>query len=143
MLHHAIRVVISTHCVGCTTAATPLQRMSTAATQPVWGNYMASLIIGTGVLIHGKIKDKKELKREAKRKAYEKRYQELEDEHKKTQMKSPGGVEKDQTELNQNTDGTRSDEALRTSYESERSEDGPSRWVSEARMAEGRSQVGG
>jgi len=117
--------------------------MSAAASQPGWGNYMASLIIGTGVLIHEKIKDKKVAKREAKRKSYEKRYQELENEHKNTQVKSAGEVEKDQTGLSQSRDGTMLDEAPRTSHDSQRSEDGPSRWVSEVRMGEGKPQVGG
>lgn len=100
---------------------------------------MASLIIGAGVLFHEKIKDKKEAKREAKRKAYEKRYQELEDEHKKTQSRSTAQIEKVQTGSSNSTDGAGLDTGTRTSQDSQRIEDGPSRWVMEARREKERS----
>lgn len=43
---------------------------------------MASLIVGAGLLIHGKIKDDRNKRKEKKRKRYEDRYNELEKEHK-------------------------------------------------------------
>ncbi|KAK5945795.1 hypothetical protein PMZ80_003003 [Knufia obscura] len=111
--------------------------MSAAATQPGWGSYMASLIIGASVFVHEKIKDKKEAKKEAKRKAYEKRYEELETEHKKTQHQPNRQVEKDQTGSSEASKTTMA-EGVRTSQDSRRSEDGPSQWVNGVSSEKGR-----
>ena len=116
--------------------------MSAAITQSGWGSFMASLLVGAGVLVHDKIKDRREAKKEAKRKSYEKRYQELQDEHKKGQHKATGLVGKDQTGLSHSTDDTIPDGGVRKSHESQRSEDGPSQWVNEANIGNRRSQTG-
>lgn len=42
---------------------------------------MASIIVGAGLFIHGKIKDDRNKRKEKKRKRYEDRYNELEKEH--------------------------------------------------------------
>lgn len=91
------------------------------------GNYMASILVAGGIFIHEKVKGKKDAKREAKRKLYEQRYDELKADHEKTQGSQ------------RSTDaGVSTVEPTRTSEDSVRNEkqeinDGPARWVNEAR----------
>lgn len=92
------------------------------------GNYMASILVAGGIFIHDKIKGKKDAKRDAKRKMYEDRYDQLKADHEKTQPKQII------------TEESVSASARRTSEQSLRDEkhdanDGPQRWVDEARIS--------
>lgn len=103
---------------------------------------MASLILGAGFLVHGKIQQSKNKKKEKKRKSYEARYSELEKEHKLqgstyVERKDTGGssaagdtarsVEGESAPRRPSTESQRSKRSDR-----EPDDDNPARWVEEA-----------
>lgn len=102
---------------------------------------MASLLIGSAILISEKVKNKKAAKKEAKREAYEKRYKELEDEHQKTQRSRSNTLEKSQTGQSHATQGS-SDLERKTSHESLKDDDGPSQWVNDVYLQRTGSRPG-
>ena len=100
---------------------------------------MASLIVGAGILISEKIKDKRAAKKEQKRKQHEAWYQDLEDEHKKTQKSST--TPPNEKSMNQDRTGSSTCLTKTTSRSSSRySQDGPSQWVDEVNLEKTRSQ---
>lgn len=103
---------------------------------------MASLIVGTGLLIHGKIKGDKAKRKEKKRKQYEDRYNELEREHNSheaeyLQRKATGDSEaisahKDEQSPPSNQPRRRPSQDSLGSQRGADDQDGPAKWVEEA-----------
>lgn len=105
---------------------------------------MASLLVGSVILITEKVRSKKAAKRDAKREAYEKRYKELEEEHQKIQ-RSPSNASKpemSQTGQSPTTQHDSSELQRRASHESSDSDDGPRRWVNDVVLQRTSSQTG-
>lgn len=100
---------------------------------------MASLLVGAGILISEKIRDKKAAKQEKKRKEHEAWYQDLENEHKKSQRPT---TQSEKQTLNPDQTGSSSEPARSNSRSSRNSQDGPSRWVDEVNLEKTRSQTG-
>lgn len=96
---------------------------------------MASLLVGSVILLTEKVKTKKAAKRDAKREAYEKRYKDLEEEHQKLQRSPSSGSkpESSQTDRDHLTHTSSQELERKSSHDSlpRADDDGPSRWVNE------------
>ena len=103
---------------------------------------MASLLVGAGLLIHGKIKGGIDKRKEKKRKAYEDRYHELEKEHQShevdyLQRKATGDSESPSASKEAHSPPSSSPRRRysQDSIGSQRGvddQDGPAKWVEEA-----------
>lgn len=105
---------------------------------------MASLLVGSVILLSEKVKSKKAAKRDAKREAYEKRYKELEDEH-QSLKRSPSGTgkpEMSQTGQHHSIQSSSPELERKSSQDSLNDGDGPSRWVNEVVLERTKSQTG-
>jgi hypothetical protein len=96
---------------------------------------MASLIFAAGFLTYNKVKDKKDKKREKKRKVHEEWYEDLQREHSRGVDEKAGKVQSPvKTGSNPFEDTATTipeSQERRGSSESQRSQDGPDKWVNE------------
>lgn len=103
---------------------------------------MASLIFAAGFLTYNKVKDKKDKKREKKRKVHEEWYEDLQREHSRgAEEKAKSGEVKTGGNPFEDAADTPENKARRGSSESQRSQDGPDKWVDEV-VKERRKSLG-